>query len=326
MARRIMSPKVVVTRRPPGNAIDRVRQVADVWMWQENRAIPRDVLLAETADAVGVYAMLTDTYDRDLLEQSPELSVISNMAVGVDNIDLDACTERGIAVGHTPDVLTDSTADIAWMLVLASTRRLLEGVDLIRSGGWTEWDPEGLLGYDVSRTTLGIIGMGRIGEAIAARAIGFNMDVVYTARSAKPSVETALGVRRLPLDELLATADHVVVAVALTADTHHLIGERELSLMKPTANLVNIARGPIVDTDALYSALAGGGIACAGLDVTDPEPLPPDHKLLTLGNCTVVPHTGSSTWRTRIAMADLAADNLIAALTGEPMPHRVAGT
>jgi len=319
-------PKVVVTRRPPGNAVDRIAKIADVWMWPENRAIPRDVLSREIVDTVGVYAMLTDTYDRSLLEQAPKLRVVSNMAVGVDNIDLAVCAELGIAVGHTPDVLTDSTADIAWMLVLASTRRLVEGVDLIRAGGWSEWEPEGLLGYDVSRTTLGIIGMGRIGEAIAVRALGFDMDVVYTARSDKPVVETRLGARRLGLDELLATSDHVVVAVPLAPDTHQLIGARELSLMKPTANLVNIARGPVVDTDALYEALSDGTIRCAGLDVTDPEPLPPDHKLLTLVNCTVVPHTGSSTWRTRIAMADLAADNLIASLTGEPMPHRVPGT
>jgi phosphoglycerate dehydrogenase-like enzyme len=158
------------------------------------------------------------------------------------------------------------------------------------------------------------------------RALGFDMDVMYTARSAKPAVETRLRARRVSLDQLLATSDHIVVAVPLTSDTHQLIGERELAMMKPTANLVNIARGPVVDSDALYEALSTGTIRCAGLDVTDPEPLPPDHKLLTLNNCTVIPHTGSSTWRTRTAMADLAADNLIAALTGEPLPHRIPGT
>jgi glyoxylate reductase len=318
--------KVVVTRRPPGNAIERVRQVADVWRWPENRAVPPEVLAAEVVDAVGVFSMLTDTIDTTLLDVAPELQVVSNMAVGIDNIDLAACADRGIAVGHTPDVLTDSTADIAWLLVMASTRRMQEGIDLVRAGEWKQWDPEGLLGHDVSRSTLGIIGMGRVGQAIAMRALGFDMDVMYTARSPKPTVETHLGARRVPLDQLLATSDHVVVAVPLTSDTRHLIGERELAMMKPTANLVNIARGPVVDTDALYEALSTGTIRCAGLDVTDPEPLPPDHKLLTLNNCTVIPHTGSSTWRTRTAMADLAADNLIAALTGEAMPHRVAGT
>jgi lactate dehydrogenase-like 2-hydroxyacid dehydrogenase len=295
-------------------------------MWPENRAIPPDVLASEITDAVGVYSMLTDTIDDTLLGQAPDLQVVSNMAVGVDNIDLSACADRGVAVGHTPDVLTDSTADIAWLLVMASTRRMQEGIDLVRAGEWKQWDPEGLLGHDVSRSTIGIIGMGRVGQAIAMRALGFDMDVMYTARSAKPTVETGLGARRASLDELLATSDHVVVAVPLTSDTHQLIGARELAMMKPTANLVNIARGPVVDTDALYEALLTGTIRCAGLDVTDPEPLPPDHKLLTLKNCTVIPHTGSSTWRTRTAMADLAADNLIAALTGEPMPHRVPGT
>lgn len=321
-----MLPKVVVTRRPPGDAVERIRQVADVWMWSENRAIPTDVLAEHIVDANGLYAMLTDTIDRALLDVAPDLRIVSNMAVGVDNIDLGACAERGIAVGHTPDVLTDSTADIAWMLVMASTRRMQEGIDLIRAGEWGQWDPVGLLGHDVSRTTLGIVGMGRIGQAIARRALGFDMTVLYTARTAKPTVEAEIGAKQVPLDELLESADHVVIATPLSSDTHHLIAERELSIMKPTANLVNIARGPIVDTDALYAALSRGTIRCAGLDVTDPEPLPPDHKLLTLDNCTVIPHTGSSTWRTRTAMADLATDNLIAALTGEPMPHRVQGT
>ena len=318
--------KVLVTRRPPGNAIERVREVADVWMWPENRAIPPEVLATEVVDAVGVYSMLTDTIGETLLDIAPELRVVSNMAVGVDNIDLVACAERGIAVGHTPDVLTDSTADVAWLLVMASTRRMQEGIELVRAGEWKQWDPEGLLGHDVSRSTIGIIGMGRVGEAIATRALGFDMEVVYTARSAKPAVEGRLGARRASLDELLTMSDHIVVAVPLTPETHQLIGERELSLMKQTANLVNIARGPVVDTEALYQALSDGTIRCAGLDVTDPEPLPADHKLLTLKNCTVIPHTGSSTWRTRTAMADLAADNLIAGLTGEPMPHRVSGT
>lgn len=295
-------------------------------MWPENRAIPADVLAGEITDAVGVYSMLTDTIDARLLSVAPDLQVVSNMAVGVDNIDLFACADRGVAVGHTPDVLTDSTADIAWLLVMASTRRMQEGIDFVRAGEWKQWDPEGLLGHDVSRSTIGIVGMGRVGQAIAMRALGFDMDVMYTARSAKPAVEDRLGARRVPLDELLATSDHVVVAVPLTSETHRLIGRRELAMMKPTANLVNIARGPVVDSDALYTALSDGTIRCAGLDVTDPEPLPSDHKLLTLKNCTVIPHTGSSTWRTRTAMADLAADNLIAALAGEPMPHRVSGT
>jgi len=201
-----------------------------------------------------------------------------------------------------------------------------EGVDRARLGDLGNWDPTWLLGRDVSNTTLGIIGMGRIGSAIAHRSVGFSMPVLYASRSAKPRVEEATGALRVPLQELLIRSDHVVIAVPLSAGTRHLIGRDELGLMKPTSNLVNIARGPIVDTGALVDALASGTIRCAGLDVTDPEPLPPDHPLLKLPNCTVVPHIGSSTWETGTAMANLAAANLIAGLAGTPLPHRVPGT
>jgi len=319
-----MKPRVVVTRKPPGDSLDRVNQVADVWVWPEERRIDRDALEEQIRDAVGLYSMLTDPIDEALLDLAPSLKVISNMAVGVDNINLDACAKRGIAVGHTPGVLTDATADVAWMLLMASSRRMTEGVDQVRNGDWGPWDPLGDLGYDIARTTLGIVGMGRIGEAVARRSIGFNMDVVYSSRSEKPNAESAFGARRLPLHEMLGIADHVVVCVALNDQTRHLIGRAEFQAMKDTANFVNVARGPVVDTDALYEALTSGLIRCAGLDVTDPEPLPPGHPLVGLSNCTIVPHIGSSTWRTRVAMADLAADNLIAGLSDLPLPHRVA--
>ncbi|KAA3639489.1 MAG: D-glycerate dehydrogenase [Armatimonadetes bacterium] len=321
-----MKPRVVVTRNPPGDALRRVREAAEVWVWPENRPIDRMVLHTQIAEAAGLYCMLTDQVDTDLLARAPLLRVVSNMAVGFDNIDLAACAERGIAVGHTPDVLTDSTADIAWMLILGASRRMSEGIDVVRSGGWGEWNPSWLLGRDVSNTTLGIIGMGRIGRAVARRAVGFAMPILYASRSDKPDVEEATGAVRVSLRELLVRSDHVLVAVPLSAETRHLIGRDELELMKPTSNLVNIARGPIVDTDALVDALTAGVIRCAGLDVTDPEPLPSDHPLLDLPNCTVVPHTGSSTWETRAAMADVAADNLIAGLDGAPLPYRVPGT
>ncbi|MCZ7534097.1 MAG: D-glycerate dehydrogenase [Acidimicrobiia bacterium] len=321
-----MKPRVVVTRKPPGAALDAVREVADVWLWPENRPIDRNVLLTQVADTVGLYCMLTDQIDDVVLEHAPLLKVVSNMAVGVDNIDLAACAERSIAVGHTPDVLTDSTADVAWMLILGASRRMSEGIDKARLGDWGNWDPAWLLGRDVANTTLGIIGMGRIGSAIAHRSVGFSMPVLYASRSAKPKVEEATGALRVPLQELLTRADHVVIAVPLSAETRHLIGPDELKLMKPTSNLVNIARGPIVDTDALVDALTSGTIRCAGLDVTDPEPLPLDHPLLQLPNCTVIPHIGSSTWETSTAMANLAAANLIAGLVGAPLPNRVPGT
>ncbi len=318
-----MKKRVVVTRTLPGDAIEKVRALADVWVWPENRPIDREMLVIRVAEADGVLCMLTDRIDAELLSHAPSLKVVSNMAVGVDNIDLGACAERGIVVGNTPDVLTASTADVAWMLILGASRRMSEGIDRVRAGEWGDWDPVWLLGRDVSGSTLGIIGMGRIGGAIARRSFGFSMPLLYTSRSDKPWVEEELGAERVTLPELLGRSDHVVVAASLTPDTRHLVSRDELAMMKPTANLVNIARGPVVDTDALVDALASGTIRCCGLDVTDPEPLPQDHPLLALPNCTVVPHTGSSTLETRTAMAGIAAENLLAGLAGLPMPHRV---
>jgi glyoxylate reductase len=308
-------PEIIVTRVPPGSAIDRMSSVAATWTWMEDRPIDPLVLRDVIVEARGLYCMLTDRIDVELLDRAENLVVVSTMAVGVDNIDVDACRKRGIAIGHTPDVLTDSTADMAWALMMASSRRLREGFEHVATGAWGEWQPDALLGYDISHTTLGIVGMGRIGRAVATRARGFGMDVVYTALS-----DHDVDAVRLDLGELLARSDHVVIAVPLTDETYHLIGAGELAAMKSTANIVNIARGPIIDTDALVDALRSGVIRCAGLDVTDPEPIPSDHPLVGLANCLIVPHVGSATHRTRIAMADLAADNLIAGVTGHPLP------
>jgi lactate dehydrogenase-like 2-hydroxyacid dehydrogenase len=310
-----MSSDVVITRTPPGTAIERIREVAGVWVWPHDRPIDGDEFHARVAEARGIYCMLTDSIDRSLLRAAPNLQVVSTMAVGVDNIDIGACNDFGVVVGHTPDVLTESTADLAWAILMAASRRLPDGIESVRSGAWGEWDPEGMLGLDVSGTVLGVIGMGRIGRAIVERAAGFGMQIQYASNR---SVEVAA--ERVSLGQLLATSDHVVVAVPLTDATRGLIGTEELAMMRPTANLVNIARGPVVDTDALCAALMSGTIRCAALDVTDPEPIPADHPLVSQPNCLIVPHIGSATRRTRIAMADLAADNLIAALTGEEMP------
>ena len=318
-----MSYKILVTRRPPGDAIDRLAASNDVWVWPDNTVIDRDVLIAQIGDAEGLYCMLTDRIDAELLDAAPNLRVVSNMAVGVDNIDLAACKRRGVAVGNTPDVLTDSTADMAWALLMASARRLEAAIDHVKDGEWGPWDPAGMLGLDVSGTTLGIIGMGRIGAAVARRSLGFDMEVLYTSRSPQDAVETETGAMKVSLDELLDRSDHVVICVALTEDTEGFIGADAFERMKPTANLVNIARGPIVDTDALYEALTSGQIRSAGLDVIDPEPIAADHPIVALPNCTVIPHLGSATERTRIAMADLAVTNLVAGLNGEPMPSRV---
>jgi glyoxylate reductase len=318
-----MPPKVVVTRTPPGSAVERIANVADVTIWPHDRRIDRDVLLDWVTDADGLFSMLEDPIDRSLLESAPSLRVVSTMAVGVDNIDIDACRDLGIAVGHTPGVLTDSTADMAWALLLAATRRFPEAVEHVRSGAWAPWEPESLLGFDASRTTLGVLGMGRIGAAVARRSVGFDMTVLYASRSAVPDVERAVGAVRATMGEVLERSDHVVVCLPLTPDTRGLIGADAFASMKPTANLINVARGPIVDTEALYRALVSGQIRCAGLDVTDPEPLPAEHPLVALPNCLIVPHLGSATTRTRLAMADLAADNLIAGLSGRPMPARI---
>ncbi|MCB1246141.1 MAG: D-glycerate dehydrogenase [Acidimicrobiia bacterium] len=316
--------RALITRIPSDpTVVDRVGAVAEVAAFDGTEPIPRDILLDMVVGVDGVLAMLTDRIDVDVLDAAPDLRVVSNMAVGVDNIDLGACAERGIAVGHTPDVLTETTADTAWMLMLAASRRLREGTETVASGQWGPWNPTELLAHDVSRTALGIVGMGRIGAAIARRAIGFDMQVRFASRSARPTVESTTGATRVSLDVLLSESDHVVLAVPLTAETKHLIGADELARMKPTANLVNIARGPVVDSGALVEALRTGVIRCAGLDVTDPEPLPPDHPLALLPNCLVIPHMGSSTWRTRNAMANLAAENLIAGLLGEPLPHAI---
>jgi glyoxylate reductase len=255
--------------------------------------------------------MLVDTIDAELLDQCPRLRAIANYAVGYDNIDLDAARARGIKVGNTPDVLTDSTADLAFALLLAAARGLPQAAGAVTAGQWLTWEPEQYLGYDVHGATLGIIGLGRIGRAVAKRAAGFDMEVIHTGRDG------------VPLIQLLARSDFVSVHCPLTPDTRHLIDAAALAQMRPSAFLINTARGPIVDQRALREALVDGTIAGAALDVTDPEPLPPDDPLLTAPNLLVVPHIGSATHQTRADMATLAVDNLLAALDGRPMPHPV---
>jgi glyoxylate reductase len=311
--------KIVITRAIETSTLHALGGAQRV-MWPETTAMPPAVLRAELMDADGVVTSLTDRVDAALLEASPRLRAISQVAVGVDNIDLEACTGRGIPVGHTPDVLTETTADTAWALLSAAVRRVPEGRDHVLAGEWGPWRPDLLLGGDLHGSTLGVIGLGRIGAAIAKRASGFTMRVLYSSPSRKPHLEAALRVSHRPFEELLATSDHVVITVPLTADTHHLIDDRALRLMKPTATLVNVSRGPVVDTDALVRALAGGKIGAAALDVTDPEPIPGDHPLLSFPNCLVIPHLGSASHRTREAMLVRAVENLAAALDGNRMP------
>jgi len=306
--------RIVVTRTPPGSAVERLAELGTVWVWPEDRAMPRERLLEEVRGANGLFCMLTDPIDAELLDAAPRLRVISTMAAGTDNIDLAACTRRRIPVGHTPDVLTEATADMAFALLLAAARRIVEGADYVKQGRWEIWEPDLLLGAQVHDTTLGIIGLGRIGTAVARRAKGFGMRILYAGRNRR---DVAFGYRSIAA--LLEESDHVLVACPLTAETHHLIDRDALRHMKATATLTNIARGPIVDPQALEWALRTGEIAAAALDVTDPEPIGDSDPLLDLPNCLVVPHLGSATASTRTAMADLTADNLLAGLRGEPM-------
>jgi len=306
--------RVFVSRDLPDEHLGRLEGY-DVGIWRGDGPVPRERLIDGVRHARGLLCMLTDRIDADLLAQAPDLVVISQLAVGVDNIDLGACADRGIVVAHTPDVLTETVADSAFALLASIVRRLPEGEREVRSGNWGPWEPFHLAGGDLHGTTLGIVGMGRIGQAIARRAGGFDMEVVYASPSPKE-----VAAEHLSLDQLLERLDHVVLCTPLDDSTRHLISHQQLALMKPTAYLVNVARGPVIDTAALVAALAEGKLAGAALDVTDPEPLPPDHPLLDLENCLVVPHIASASLRTRHAMASRAVDNLLAGLRGQPLP------
>lgn len=310
--------QVYVTRTIPDSYLERIREIADVDVWEGDSPVPRMELLDRVAGIDGLFSMLTDRIDADLLDVAPRLKVVSQMSVGVDNIDVEACRERGVRIGHTPDVLTGTVADHAFALLLAVARRLPEGAEEVRSGRWGTWDPWHLLGADVHDTTLGVVGMGRVGRAVADRASGFGMDVVY----ASPRESGQVG-RYVDFDDLLRLSDHVVITVPLSDETRGMFDAEAFGLMKQTATLINVARGPIVDSTDLVNALEAGEIFGAGLDVTDPEPLPADHPLVALPNCLVVPHIASASTRTRHRMAERTADNLIAALTGAEMPSQL---
>jgi glyoxylate reductase len=316
------APRVFVTRRIPEAARALLAAAAAVRCWdREDEPVPRDVLLREAAAAEGLFTLLTDRVDAELLAAAPHLRVVANMAVGYDNIDVAAATARGVAVCHTPGVLTETTADLAFALLLATARRLPEAERYLRAGRWRTWSPMGLVGQDVHGRTLGIVGAGRIGQAVGLRATGFGMRIVYAARSPKPEFERRTGAARADLGELLAEADFVSLHAPLTSETYHLIGERELRRMRPTAVLINTARGALVDEAALVRALSEGWIWAAGLDVFEHEPLPPDHPLLQLPNVVALPHIGSASTATRTRMAVMAAEDLLAVLTGGRPAH-----
>ena len=302
--------RVFVTRVLPGGAVDRLAERHDVDVWPEPLPPPHAELETRVREVEGLLAMLTDRVDAELLRSAPQLRAVANLAVGTDNVDLGAATDAGVPVGNTPGVLTEATADLAFALLLAAARHLTVAEEAVRAGEWVTWTPGAFLGNDVGGATLGIVGYGRIGRAVARRAEGVGMEVLHHSRSGGVS-----------LDELLERADYVSLHTPLTEETRGMIGAGELRRMKATAILVNTARGELVDTQALETALRDGEIAGAALDVTDPEPLPADHTLLEAPNVLVVPHIGSATHSTRERMADMAVDNLLAALDGERMPH-----
>ena len=304
---------VFVTRALPFPALDRLRAAHDVEEWPGDLPPTPADLRARTRDTEGLLTLITDRVDAALLDGAPRLKAIANMGVGTDNIDVEACAERGIPVGNTPDVLTDATADLAFALLLALARKIVPGAEKVRAGEWRTWEPAADLGAELAGSALGIVGWGRIGQAVARRAEGFGLEVVHSSRSSG-----------VPLGELLERADFVSLHTPLTPETRHLIDAEALARMKPSALLVNTARGGVVDQDALREALHAGRIGGAALDVTDPEPLPADHPLLDAPNLLVVPHVGSATVRTRAKMAEMAVENLLAALDGRPMPHPVA--
>lgn len=311
-------PRVFISRKLPQAAVDIVAASCHYRMWEsEDQPVPRDVLIRELQQSDGALVLLTERVDADLMDAAPTCKVFANMAVGVDNIQVAEATRRGVLITNTPDVLTEATADLAFALVLAAGRRLYEGQRLIVEGKWQTWSPMFMTGQEVYGATMGIIGAGRIGRAVARRAKGFAMKVLYHNRKRNPELEAETGAEYCRLDDLLRRADFVVVLVPLTPETRGMIGAREFSLMKPTAVFVNVARGPVVDEQALYDALVQGKIWAAGLDVFEREPIGADHPLLTLPNVTAVPHIGSATVKTRTRMATLAAENLVAALTGK---------
>jgi glyoxylate reductase len=304
--------RVFVTRRLPGTALERLEAAHDVEVWPGRTPPPRAELLARAPELDGLLSLLTDRVDAELIDAAPRLRAISNYAVGVDNVDLEAAAARGIPVGNTPDVLTESTADLALALMLGIARRLAEGEAFVKAGEWVTWEPALMLGRDLHGATVGIVGYGRIGQTVGRRLEGFGCTVLANTRDGGVSLE-----------ELLEQSDFVTLHCPLTPQTRGLIDAEALSRMKPTAYLVNTSRGPVVDTGALAGALHAGELAGAALDVTDPEPLPADHALLDAPNLLVVPHIASATHATRGRMADIAVDNMLAGLAGEPMPHSV---
>lgn len=319
-----MKKRIYITRRLPEEAVEPLRDQYDVRMWEhEGESVPREVLLEEASSAHALWTMLSDTIDREVFERATQLEVVSNLAVGYNNIDLNAAKENGVIVTNTPDVLTETTADLTFGLMMMTARRLGEAERDLRAGEWKSWLPMGYVGMDLYQAKLGIIGMGRIGEAVARRARGFDMEVLYHNRTRRHESESMYGFTYAELDELLTQSDFVVVLAPLTDETRGMLGAKEFAKMKETSIFINVARGEIIDEQALYEALKARKIWGAGLDVFTKEPIDLDHPLLTLPNVTTLPHIGSATIRTRLAMMALNRDAITNVLEGKEPKNRL---
>ena len=316
-----MIQKVFVTRKIPQEGLNLLSEKFEVSVWPSEYPPSRKDIVEKAKKCQGLITLLSDPIESDLIGQLPDLKVIAQYAVGYDNIDVEEATRRGIIVTNTPGVLTETTADLTWALIMSTARRIVEADRYVRNGNWNvAWGPQLLLGVDVHGATLGIIGMGRIGQAVAKRAQGFNMRVLFHSRSHNEDIaalERLVGAQTTNLDTLLCESDIVSIHVPLTSETQHLIGEKELRMMKTGAILINTSRGPVVDQDALYRALKSGQLGAAGLDVFQEEPISKDNLLLGLPNVVLVPHIGSASRKTRAIMATMCAENIITALNGE---------
>ncbi|WP_079507125.1 2-hydroxyacid dehydrogenase [Mesobacillus jeotgali] len=313
-----MKPYVFITRRMPEETIADLTDRFEVKMWDhEDIPAPREVLLAEAKKASGMITMLSDKIDEELLSAGENLKVVANLAVGFDNVDLEAATKRGIVVTNTPDVLTETTADLTFALLMAAARRIVEAADYIKADKWKGWGPYLLAGNDVYGKTIGIVGMGKIGEAVARRAKGFGMDILYHNRSRKPEAEKEIGAIYSSFDDVVTKADFVVSLAPLTAETKNLFTAEVFAKMKKSSIFINVGRGPVVDEQALYEALKRGEIAAAGLDVFEKEPISAGHPLLELPTVTALPHIGSASTETRTTMIRLCSANVKVVLSGD---------
>lgn len=316
-----VKPKVFVSRVLPDVGMKLIKDACEAEIWTDPLPPPAAVLRQKIAGCDGLVSLLTDRIDGDLLDRAPQLKVVSNFAVGFNNIDVAACTQRGVAIGNTPGVLTDATADMAFCLLIGAARRLVEGHQYSLSGKWKTWEPLGHLGQDLAGRTIGIIGMGRIGYALAKRCHGgWDMKVLYYDVHPSEKAEKDFGAQKVDLDTLLRQSDFISLHADLNPNTRGMIGKEQFEKMKKSAILINTARGPLVDQKALASALRSGTIFAAGLDVTDPEPPTRDDPLLSLPNVIIAPHIASATFQTRNQMAEICAKNLIAGVQGQPLP------